>query len=170
MKQKLALSCAMIHKPEILILDEPTTGVDAVSRKEFWEMLKNLQKHGITIMVSTPYMDEATLCDRVALMQNGQILDVDSPRRIIEKFSRQLLAVRSANMHELIADVRAFEKTDTAFAFGQYLHVTSIDDEMEPSELEQYLLKKNHQQLQVFEIEPTIEDVFMGMMGKASGQ
>lgn len=166
MKQKLALSCALIHKPEILILDEPTTGVDAVSRKEFWEMLKNLQQHHITIMVSTPYMDEANLCDRVALIQNGRILDVDSPRRITEKFSRKLLAVRSANMHQLITDVRENKKTETAFAFGQYLHVTSIDDDMEAFELESYLQSKNHTQIQVFEIEPTIEDVFMDLMSE----
>lgn len=170
MKQKLALSCALIHKPEILILDEPTTGVDAVSRKEFWEMLKNLQQHHITIMVSTPYMDEANLCDRVALIQNGRILDVDSPRRITEKFSRKLLAVRSANMHQLITDVRENKKTETAFAFGQYLHVTSIDDDMEAFELESYLQSKNHQQIQVFEIEPTIEDVFMDLMSEGKSQ
>ncbi len=166
MKQKLALSCALIHKPEILILDEPTTGVDAVSRKEFWEMLKKLQQHDITIIVSTPYMDEANLCDRVALIQNGQILDVDSPERITEKFSRKLLAVRSSNMYQLINDVRDFEKTETAFAFGQYLHVTSVNDDMEATELEKYLAAKQHQQIQVFEIEPTIEDVFMGLMTK----
>ncbi len=166
MKQKLALSCALIHKPGILILDEPTTGVDAVSRKEFWEMLKKLQQHDITIIVSTPYMDEANLCDRVALIQNGQILDVDSPVRITEKFSRKLLAVRSSNMYQLINDVRDFEKTETAFAFGQYLHVTSVNDDMEATELEKYLAAKQHQQIQVFEIEPTIEDVFMGLMTK----
>ena len=166
MKQKLALSCALIHKPEILILDEPTTGVDAVSRKEFWEMLKKLQQHEITILVSTPYMDEANLCDRVALMQNGQILDVDSPRRITEKFSRKMLAVRSANMYYLIQDVRAFSKTETAFAFGQFLHVTSVDDDMEAIELENYLHAKKHEQIQVFEIEPTIEDVFMSLMSE----
>ena len=170
MKQKLALSCALIHKPEILILDEPTTGVDAVSRKEFWEMLKSLQKHDITIMVSTPYMDEANLCDRVALIQNGQILDVDSPVRITEKFSRKLLAVRSANMYQLIHDVRANEKTETAFAFGQYLHVTSFDDDMEAFELENYLQSKKHEQIQVFEIEPTIEDVFMDLMSEEKSQ
>ena len=164
MKQKLALSCALIHKPEILILDEPTTGVDAVSRKEFWEMLKKLQQHNITILVSTPYMDEANLCDRVALIQNGRVLDVDTPRRITEKFNRKMLAVRSANMYQLIRDVRAFGKTETAFAFGQYLHVTSVDDDMEAIELENYLLSKKHEQIQVLEIEPTIEDVFMSLM------
>ncbi|MDX9882464.1 MAG: ABC transporter ATP-binding protein [Prolixibacteraceae bacterium] len=170
MKQKLALSCALIHKPEILILDEPTTGVDAVSRKEFWEMLKKLQQHDITILVSTPYMDEANLCDRVALIQNGQILDVDTPRRITEKFNRKMLAVSSADMYRLIRDVRAFSKTETAFAFGQFLHVTSVDDDMEAIELENYLLSKKHEQVQVFETEPTIEDVFMSLMREGESQ
>jgi ABC-type multidrug transport system ATPase subunit len=106
MKQKLALSCALIHKPEILVLDEPTTGVDAVSRKEFWDMLKRLQKQGITILVSTPYMDEAGLCDRVALMQKGQIMTIDTPPRIVENYQRNLLAARSTDMHRLINDIR----------------------------------------------------------------
>lgn len=164
MKQKLALSCALIHKPEILILDEPTTGVDAVSRKEFWEMLKNLQKKGITILVSTPYMDEAMLCNRVALMQKGKVLDIDTPAKLVENYTRKLYAVKSNDMHRLIQDLRAYEKTDSAFAFGQYLHVTGKDDEVEATEFENYLLKKDHVELQVFDIPPTIEDVFMNMM------
>jgi len=164
MKQKLALSCALIHKPEILVLDEPTTGVDAVSRKEFWEMLKKLQKKGITILVSTPYMDEATLCNRVALMQKGKVLNIDTPRKLVENYTRKLYAITSKEMHRLILDLRSFEKTDTAYAFGQYLHVTGKDDEVEATEFENYLLKKDHEALQVFDIQPTIEDVFMDMM------
>jgi ABC-type multidrug transport system ATPase subunit len=166
MKQKLALSCALIHKPEILILDEPTTGVDAVSRKEFWEMLKKLQKKGITILVSTPYMDEAMLCNRVALMQNGKVLDVDTPQKLVENFNRKLYAIKSMDMHRLIQDLRAWEKTDSAFAFGQHLHVTGKDDEVEATEFENYLLKKNHLELQVFDIPPSIEDVFMEFMNE----
>jgi ABC-2 type transport system ATP-binding protein len=164
MKQKLALSCALIHKPEILVLDEPTTGVDAVSRKEFWEMLKKLQKLGITILVSTPYMDEAVLCNRVALMQKGKILDIDTPQKLIENYTRKLYAIRSKDMHQLIQDLRIWDKTDSAFAFGQYLHVTGKDDEVEATEFENYLLKKDHNGLEVFDIPPTIEDVFMNMM------
>lgn len=166
MKQKLALSCALIHKPEILVLDEPTTGVDAVSRKEFWEMLKNLRKKGITIMVSTPYMDEADLCDRVALIQQGQILAVDTPRRVVERFGRKILAVKSKDMYRLTRDLRQFEKTDSAFTFGQVIHFTGIDDEVEVPELEYYLEKKNHGDIFVEEITPGIEDVFMGLMKK----
>lgn len=164
MKQKLALSCALIHKPEILILDEPTTGVDAVSRKEFWEMLKKLQQKGITILVSTPYMDEATLCNRVALMQKGKVLDVDTPQKLVENYSRKLYAIKSDDMHRLIQDIRSYEKTDSAFAFGQYLHVTGKDDEAEATEFENYLLKKDHSGLEVLDIPPSIEDVFMELL------
>jgi len=166
MKQKLALSCALIHKPEILVLDEPTTGVDAVSRKEFWEMLKKLQSKGITILVSTPYMDEAMLCDRVALMQKGKVFDIDTPQKLVENYTRKLYAIRSKDMHRLILDLRSFEKTDSAFAFGQYLHVTGKNDEVEATEFENYLLKKDHTELQVFDIQPTIEDVFMNRMNE----
>ena len=166
MKQKLALSCALIHKPEILILDEPTTGVDAVSRKEFWEMLKKLQQKGITILVSTPYMDEAMLCNRVALMQKGKVLDIDTPAKLVENYTRKLYAIKSKDMHRLILDLRSYEKTDSAFAFGQYLHVTGKDDEVEATEFENYLLKKDHAELEVFDIPPTIEDVFMNMMNE----
>ncbi|HET6557581.1 MAG TPA: ABC transporter ATP-binding protein [Prolixibacteraceae bacterium] len=165
MKQKLALSCALIHKPEILVLDEPTTGVDAVSRKEFWDMLKKLQEKGITILVSTPYMDEANLCNRVALMQKGKILDIDSPKGLIENYNRRLYAIRSSEMHRLILDLRSFEKTDSAYAFGQYLHVTGKEDDVEATEFEAFLLKNKHEQLEVFDIHPTIEDVFMNRMG-----
>ncbi|MBN1820675.1 MAG: ABC transporter ATP-binding protein [Prolixibacteraceae bacterium] len=166
MKQKLALSCALIHEPEVLILDEPTTGVDAVSRKEFWEMLKNLQKKEITILVSTPYMDEAGLCDRVALMQEGKILEVDTPRGIVERNGRKTFAVRSHEMYRLVNDLRSFEKTDSAYTFGQYIHFTGIDDDVEATELEHFLLRKDHKNLEIEEIAPGIEDVFMGLMEK----
>jgi ABC-type multidrug transport system ATPase subunit len=170
MKQKLALSCALIHKPKILVLDEPTTGVDAVSRKEFWEMLKKLQQKGITILVSTPYMDEATLCDRVALIQKGQILDVDSPRRITEKFPRKIIQVRSDEMYRLINDLRAYEKAESVFAFGQFVHFTGIDDDVETNELDIYLEKRNHKNVLVEEIYPGIEDVFMSMQSQSQSQ
>jgi ABC-2 type transport system ATP-binding protein len=164
MKQKLALSCALIHKPKVLILDEPTTGVDSVSRKEFWEMLKKLQQKDITILVSTPYMDEAVLCDRVALIQNGRIMDIDSPARITEKFQRKIIQIRSDNMFQLIYDLRQFEKAESVFAFGQYVHFTGINDEVETVELDLYLHSLNHKNILVEEIHPGIEDVFMSLM------
>ena len=161
MKQKLALSCALIHKPKILVLDEPTTGVDAVSRKEFWEMLKKLQEKEITILVSTPYMDEANLCDRVALIQKGNILDIDSPNRITEKFPRKIIQVRSDEMYRLINDLRKYEKAESVFAFGQFVHFTGLEDDVETSELDIYLEKQNHKNVVIEEIKPGIEDVFM---------
>ena len=164
MKQKLALSCALIHKPKILVLDEPTTGVDAVSRKDFWEMLKRLQEKDITILVSTPYMDEADLCDRVALIQKGEILDVDSPRNITEKFPRKIIRVRSNDMYRLINDLRANPKAESVFAFGQYVHFTGKDDEVETSELDMYLESRKHTNIVVEEIPAGIEDVFMSLM------
>jgi ABC-type multidrug transport system ATPase subunit len=164
MKQKLALSCALIHKPKILILDEPTTGVDAVSRMEFWQMLKALQKKGITIMVSTPYMDEASLCDRVALIQNGKILTVDKPETITKNFGRRLLAVNAANKYQLIHDLRSFKKADTVYPFGEFLHVTLHDELMQIQELKDYLESKGNQQIVIDAIEANIEDCFMNLM------
>jgi len=168
MKQKLALSCALIHKPKILVLDEPTTGVDSVSRKEFWEMLKKLQQKDITILVSTPYMDEAVLCDRVALIQNGKIMDVDTPSRITEKFPRTIIQVRSENMFQLINDLRSFEKAESVFAFGQFAHFTGIEDDVETAELDIYLHKLGHKNIVTEEILPGIEDVFMSLMQSSS--
>lgn len=164
MKQKLALSCALIHKPKILVLDEPTTGVDAVSRKEFWEMLKKLQQKEITILVSTPYMDEADLCDRVALIQKGQILNVDSPQNITQKFPRKIVRVYSNDTYRLINDLRKHPKAESVFAFGQYVHFTGINDALSPHELKQYLENHHHTNIVAEEIPAGIEDVFMNLM------
>ncbi len=161
MKQKLALSCALIHKPEILILDEPTTGVDAVSRKEFWDMLKKLKKEGITILVSTPYMDEASLCDRIALIQNGEILSVNEPQNIINQFNRKLFAIRASNMYQLMQDLKRFENLNTVFLFGQFVHFTSNNREILESDIYSFLELNNHSDIFIQEIEPTIEDCFM---------
>ena len=164
MKQKLALSCALIHKPSILFLDEPTTGVDAVSRKEFWEMLKRLKEQGITIMVSTPYMDEATLCDRIALIQSGKILSIDTPEGIINSYKGKLYAVKSDSMHKLINDLRAFDYTRTCFAFGTYHHVSFTDREKDfTSDLQDYLKRKGHNEVEIKPVEPSIEDCFIDM-------
>ena len=167
MKQKLALSCALIHKPKILILDEPTTGVDAVSRKEFWEMLKKLQQKDITILVSTPYMDEAVLCDRVALIQNGEILNIDTPSGITGKFQRKIIQARSENMYRLINDLRAYKKAESVFAFGQFVHFTGINDDVKTGEIDKYLHNLGHKKIVVEEIQPSIEDVFMELMKEA---
>lgn len=163
MKQKLALSCALIHKPTVLFLDEPTTGVDPVSRKEFWEMLKNLKTQGITIMVSTPYMDEATLCDRIALITEGKILKIDTPQNIVIDLGKVLWSVKGANMHELLSDLRENNKLASCFAFGDTLHVTLADENYLVSELESYLKQKGHSAIEIQLAKPTIEDCFMAL-------
>jgi ABC-2 type transport system ATP-binding protein len=163
MKQKLALSCALIHKPSILFLDEPTTGVDAVSRKEFWDLLRNLQKENITIVVSTPYMDEASLCDRVALIQQGRILDIDSPKGVTQKFKYPLWAVQSERMFDLMLDARTFQQVKSCYPFGEVHHIV-LQDSWSPTQLESALKAKGHAQLKLQQIEPIIEDCFMDLM------
>ena len=168
MKQKLALSCALIHKPKILFLDEPTTGVDPVSRKEFWDMLKRLKAQGITILVSTPYMDEAKLCDRIALMQNGKILKIDQPQNIVNQFGQNLYAVHSENMFKLLTDLRSFPNSQSCFAFGQNHHLTFIAETNGTNDLEKYLRNKGHPDATIRKIEPEIEDCFMQLMNVPS--
>lgn len=161
MKQKLALSCALIHKPKVLFLDEPTTGVDPVSRKEFWEMLKRLQQKDITILVSTPYMDEAALCDRIALMTEGKILQLSTPKAIISTFPKKLFKVKTAETYRLIKDLKIFPKTHSAYPFGEYLHFTSTTSNFKVDDLDVFLKEKQHHKIEIFETEPTIEDSFM---------
>jgi ABC-type multidrug transport system ATPase subunit len=157
MKQKLALSCALIHKPSVLFLDEPTTGVDPVSRKELWEMLRRLKMQGITILASTPYMDEASLCDRIALMQNGEFMTVDTPANIIAAYPDKLWSVRSGRMHRLLDDLRGWPLVDTAFSFGDTIHITADS----ANGIEAYLTAKGHSDVEVKPIQPTVEDCFM---------
>lgn len=165
MKQKLALSCALIHKPVVLFLDEPTTGVDPVSRKEFWEMLKRLKDQGITILVSTPYMDEATLCDRIALIQRGRILAVDRPGKIIEQYPEKLYAVRSPDIPRLLLDLRKHDNTLRCFSFGEHLHVSLKEDRPGAVDaLRNYLESKGHHSLEIAPVTPTIEDCFIRLL------
>jgi ABC-type multidrug transport system ATPase subunit len=161
MKQKLALSCALIHKPKVLFLDEPTTGVDPVSRKEFWEMLKRLQQKNITILVSTPYMDEAELCDRIALITDGKILQIETPETIISSFPKKIYKVRTSDTYKLTQDLKEYLNTHSAYPFGEYLHFTSSASNFKPIDLIGYLEGKQHTNIEVFETEPTIEDTFM---------
>lgn len=162
MKQKLALSCALIHKPEVLFLDEPTTGVDAVSRREFWDMLKKLKSQGITILVSTPYMDEAMLCERIALIQNGKILGVDTPQNILASFPKKLYGAKASNIYNLLKDYRTFSMVESCFPFGEWLHITLKDEHTDGEMiLKKFAEEKNHQHVEVKIIEPTIEDNFI---------
>jgi ABC-2 type transport system ATP-binding protein len=163
MKQKLALSCALIHKPKLLVLDEPTTGVDAVSRVEFWEMLGKLKQHNITIIVSTPYMDEAMKCDRVALIQNGKILTVDQPEQIRKGFSGKLFRIKADNKYKLITTLRDFPSTITAYPFGDSVHVKFTGDSYDES-LNTYLNQNGIPGFSVEEAEAGIEDRFLELM------
>ncbi len=164
MKQKLALSCALIHRPRVLFLDEPTTGVDAVSRQEFWEMLGRLKASGITIVVSTPYMDEARLCDRVALMQGGRLLSVDTPDRIEATYDRPLFAARGSDRYRLLKALRAYPHAFSVYAFGDSIHYTDARETADPDELRQYLRARGFEDAEVEPIRAGIEDVFMALM------
>jgi ABC-type multidrug transport system ATPase subunit len=166
MKQKLALSCALIHKPKILVLDEPTTGVDAVSRSEFWQMLEKLKTHNITIIVSTPYMDEAMRCDRVALIQNGRILSIDQPGKIKEGFSRKLFTVKAADKYKLITVLRKYPKTITAWPFGDSVHLTLNENKLDNSLLI-FLKDEGINDPLIEEAVAGIEDRFLELMNKA---
>lgn len=161
MKQKLALSCALIHKPKVLFLDEPTTGVDPVSRKEFWEMLKRLQKKGITILVSTPYMDEAALCDRIALIQDGEILEIDTPEAIVKKFPKTIYNVGADNMYKLIQTLQKYEHLYSVFPFGEFVHYTDKRDSFETADLKLYLENEGLTDISIEVTQPNIEDAFM---------
>lgn len=164
MKQKLALSCALIHKPSVLFLDEPTTGVDAVSRKEFWEMLKRLKEQGITILVSTPYMDEAAMCDRVALIQNGKILAIDPPEKINSNFGKKLWAVRADNMYGLLKTLQGWQQVYSCYSFGEYFHVVLKDENANDETVEKFLTGTDFNNVEIKLIQPTIEDSFMALM------
>lgn len=178
MKQKLALCCALIHRPNVLFLDEPTTGVDVVSRREFWEMLKRLKKQGITILVSTAYMDEATMCERIALIQNGEIMSIETPDKIIESYTDKLFAIRSSNMSKLLNDLRGIGDIKSCNAFGEFHHITFREtaadesssngkpgEERQIDRLLEFLQRSNHKEIELREVEPTIEDCFIALMG-----
>jgi ABC-type multidrug transport system ATPase subunit len=165
MKQKLALCCALIHKPTVLFLDEPTTGVDPVSRKEFWEMLKRLKEQNITILVSTPYMDEATKCDRIALMHNGKILSIDTPASISASYPDKLFAVKTNKMSTLLKALSKFEKALNSYAFGQYAHVSIKNNEVNiEKELRQYLENAKMESIEIKPIRASVEDYFIKLL------
>lgn len=161
MKQKLALSCALIHRPEILFLDEPTTGVDAVSRREFWDMLVKLKAQGITILVSTPYMDEASRCDRIAMMLDGQMLQVNTPTEIKLNYPWILLAVKTDRKYQTLTALRSHPDLITVYPFGDKIHVT-VDRSDIHIEL---FLKQQGIDAQVARIDPSVEDVFLSLAG-----
>lgn len=162
MKQKLALCCALIHEPEILFLDEPTTGVDAVSRAEFWDMLKRLKARGITIVVSTPYMDEASLCEEIALIQHGKILELNTPQEIVRNYGMPLYKVTSNDFYRLLLDLRKAKFTVKVEVFGDYLHLSTNEENQEATILD-FLQEMGHEGVEVAPIEASIEDVFLNL-------
>ena len=170
MKQKLALCCALVHRPEILFLDEPTTGVDAVSRREFWDLLGTLKASGLPILVSTAYMDEATRCDRVALIQQGRILAVDPPAKIAARYPHPLIAVHAKERHKLIQSLREHPHSKSVYPFGDEIHYSDARTGVAPDgvaeELRTYLADKGFTDVRVTPIAAGVEDAFMELMGQ----
>lgn len=162
MKQKLALCCALIHNPEILVLDEPTTGVDAVSRKEFWETLYDLRNSGMSILVSTPYMDEASKCDRVALIQNGKVMIEDTPSSILSAYKYPLFGIRTVNRSYAVNRLRAINGIRRAYLFGHSIHVV-LDTGLDKEWLDSRMKDADITELQIESIQPDFEDCFMEM-------
>ena len=163
MKQKLALCCALIHKPSVLFLDEPTTGVDPVSRKEFWEMLQQLKTQNITIVVSTPYMDEATRCDRIALMREGEFLKIDTPQHIVEQYEGALWAISSSSMSQLLRDLRKMREINSCYAFGNVHHISVKNQDLTLDALRSRLEALSYTSIEITPIVATIEDCFMAL-------
>ena len=163
MKQKLALSCALIHKPSVLFLDEPTTGVDAVSRSEFWDMLHNLKKQGLSILVSTPYMDEASRCDRIALCNSGKILDIDTPSNMVKKFDGNLYGIKSKEMYSLLKALRGDKTIINSYTAGEFHHLLA-DNGFDAERLKQELTSSGHKDVEIKPIVPLIEDVFIKLL------
>ncbi|MGA9212212.1 ABC transporter ATP-binding protein [Kaistella sp.] len=165
MKQKLALCCALIHKPKVLFLDEPTTGVDPVSRKEFWEMLQRLKKQGITMVVATPYMDEAALCDRIALMQNGKILSIETPENISNSFPDLLFEIKAGRTSSVLNALENFPEKKNVYAYGEFVHLTSEKNESFNSEtIREYLKKEGFENIEINPIKASIEDSFIRLL------
>ena len=164
MKQKLALSCALIHRPEVLLLDEPTTGVDPVSRKEFWNMLKLLQEKGLTILVSTAYMDEATQCDKIALIQKGGLLSIASPVTLIGRFEKQLFAVKSDGKFDLLKKLKEFPNTRNAYYFGEWIHYIDSREDLDPATLTREFKESGMTDIEITRANVTVEDCFIDLM------
>ncbi|MCH5226396.1 MAG: ABC transporter ATP-binding protein [Muribaculaceae bacterium] len=163
MKQKLALSCALIHRPKVLLLDEPTTGVDAVSRSEFWDMLSDLRKHGITILVSTSYMDEAKLCERIAMINNGHILAVNTPEKLAESIGETLYNASADDMFRLLTELRGIPGVQECYTFGATLHIVAKKD-FSPGSTIEILRNKGLKNVKIYPAQATIEDLFIKLM------
>jgi len=174
MKQKLALCCALVHRPEILVLDEPTTGVDAVSRREFWELLGELKQGGLNVVVSTPYMDEARRCDRIALIHRGRLLAVDTPAGIVRAFDRPLLGVRARERFKALLALRAYQHAQSVYPFGEVIHYTDQRQQAPPeriaADVRAFLTAKGFADASAEPIEPTVEDSFIARTASSGDQ
>ena len=165
MKQKLALCCALIHQPKILFLDEPTTGVDPVSRKEFWEMLRRLKKKGITMVVATPYMDEAALCDQIALIQHGKILSIDSPENISSTFPDLLFEVKAGRTSAVLRALENYSQKKNVYAYGEFVHLTIDPNEnFSSSSVQEYLKNAGFNNIEINPVKASIEDSFIRLL------
>jgi len=164
MKQKLALCCSLIHRPKLLILDEPTTGVDPVARQEFWDVLARLKNLGISILVSTPYMDEATRCDKIAFMMSGKILKIENPKTLIENFDKRIISASATSMFKLLSDLRAHPEVEYAFAFGNANHAVLKDKRFSLDTLSSFLSAKGNTNISLKNSTPCIEDCFMDLI------
>lgn len=160
MKQKLALSCALIHRPEVLLLDEPTTGVDAVSRSEFWDMLSTLREKGITILVSTSYMDEATLCDRIAMIDRGHILRIDTPAALVANIGENLYNADATDMFVLLSELRKIPEVTDCYTFGATLHVV-VSEMFDAQRTVRLLESKGLKDVKIYPAKGNIEDLFI---------
>lgn len=168
MKQKLALCCALVHMPEILLLDEPTTGVDAVSRKEFWDMLKGLRDNGLGILVSTPYMDEAARCDRIALIHKGEILGIDTPAGIRNGYKERLFAISSDRMYDMLRSARMYPGVKNCYTAGETHHLVT-DEDFDPKAFKEEMVSQGYGNVHIETIAVGIEDVFISLMSKRNG-
>ena len=169
MKQKLALACTLIHSPEILLLDEPTTGVDPVSRREFWQILAGLKKEGITIFVTTPYLDEAERCDRVAFMYDGNILDCDYPGKVKESFDKTVVEIVCTPLHEVFKYLSEISEIENIQSFGDRIHIVFDEKEINAEILKHKILEKKYKVLDFRIITPSLEDIFLIKL-KESGE
>ncbi|MBU4538627.1 MAG: ABC transporter ATP-binding protein [Weeksellaceae bacterium] len=165
MKQKLALCCALIHKPKVLFLDEPTTGVDPVSRKEFWEMLQRLKKQGITMVVATPYMDEAALCDRIALVQHGKILSIETPANISNAYPDLLFEVKAGRTSSVLRSLENYSQKKNVYAYGEFVHLTiDRNENFKTASVHEYLKNAGFNNIEIYPVKASIEDSFIRLL------
>ena len=166
MKQKLSLCCALIHKPKILFLDEPTTGVDPVSRREFWNLLNTIKKQGIAVLVSTPYMDEATRCDRIALMKEGKIITINTPKNIIDNYKGRLYSLKTNTIFNLLDCMQSYPDNCNYYPYGEFMHISFYKKDFDLQFFIDFLENQGQLFTELTQIAPTIEDCFIELVAE----